>query len=83
MGFVPKRYLILKVIAEVGILFNLTPVWRRAPALSSLLLWKQGRSRWSHWLASPRSRGSLLDKEPCRKWRLCIYISGEFVKTSQ
>lgn len=33
---------------------NLTPVW---PSLSSLLLWKQGRSRWSHWLASSRSRG--------------------------
>lgn len=27
-------------------------------ALASLLLWKQGRSRWSHWLASPWSRGS-------------------------
>ena len=33
--------------------------WSRCGALSSLLPWKQGRSRWSHWLASCRSRGCL------------------------
>lgn len=36
---------------------HLIPVWRGA--LSSLLPWKQGRSRWSHWLAFCRSRGCL------------------------
>lgn len=56
MTSVHKRALILKVIAEV---YSFSVTWSLCGALSFLLLWKQGRSRWSHWLASSRSRGGL------------------------
>lgn len=52
---------VVKVLTEACLVIpcNLTGVMS-ALFVSSLLLWKQGRSRWGRWLASCRSRGVCL-----------------------
>lgn len=57
--------------------------WLHWESVSSLLLWKQGSSRWGHWLASCRSRGGLgwgAAEKVFAFTEVCVVISRGFTR---